>query len=107
MFENALHLVVWMIAAIFLAGILGLTGIVVVDLDEEARPRRRAHQLAGALRRLRGDRVTDVALGSGIDELNPARGAFLLKPIDRPRVERVAVPSHRPPSKLLPCPPGS
>ena len=44
MFENALQLVVWIIAAIVLAGILGLTGIAMVDLtfpssrlpDEEA-----------------------------------------------------------------------
>ena len=32
MFENALHLIVWIIAAIVLAGILGLTGITVIDL---------------------------------------------------------------------------
>jgi hypothetical protein len=39
MFENALHLVVWIIAAIVLAGILGLTGIVVIDLTIARRVR--------------------------------------------------------------------
>jgi hypothetical protein len=32
MFENALDPVVWIIAAVLLAGILGLTGIAVIDL---------------------------------------------------------------------------
>jgi hypothetical protein len=72
---DPLHLVVWIIAAIVLAGILGLTGIVVIDLTIARRLRSpmRRHVLSLLVLSVGfvATRVTGAALGSGIDELNP------------------------------------